>query len=88
MALKFITAAEIINQAYDVSSTFDECKVYDFMVVYDDDITAILKSIGTFKKVKKINPDAKLVVVGGEGLLATAFSVMRASLKIRRKAIQ
>lgn len=78
-------AAEIINQAYAVTSTFDENKPYSYMIVYDDDITAVLKSIGTYKKVKKTNPNAKLVVVGGEGLLATAFTVMRFSLKVRGK---
>jgi hypothetical protein len=82
---KFMAAAEVINQAYNVESTFDETKHYDYMVVYDDDITAILKSIGAYKKVKANNPAAKLVVVGGEGLLATAFAVMRFSLKVRGK---
>lgn len=82
---KFFEAAEVINRAYDVDSSFDEAKKYDFMIVYDDDITAVLGSIATYKKVKQTNPDAKLVVVGGEGLLAIAFSVMRFSLKIRGK---
>ena len=82
---KYLEKAEVINQAYDVESTFDAKKHYDFMVVYDDDITAILKSVNVYKKVKERNPKAMLVVVGGEGLLATAFAVMRFSLKIRRK---
>lgn len=82
---KFFEAAEVINRAYDVNSTFDASKKYDFMIVYDDDITAVLGSMATYKKIKQTNPDAKLVVVGGEGLLAIAFSVMRFSLKIRGK---
>ncbi len=82
---KFIQAAEVINQAYAVASTFDENKRYDYMVIYDDDITAVLKSVSAYKKVKAVNPTAKLVVVGGEGLLAMAFSVMRLSLKVRGK---
>ncbi len=82
---KFIQAAEIINQAYDVASTYDATKKYDFMVVYDDDITAVLKSIHVYKQVKRVNPNAFLAVVGGEGLLATAFAVMRFSLKVRGK---
>ena len=85
MNKEFIQAAEVINQAYAVASTFDEKRYYDYMVVYDDDITAMLKSVTVYKKVKKINPAVKLVVVGGEGLLATAFAVMRFSLKVRGK---
>lgn len=85
MKENFIQAAEVINQAYAVASTFDETKYYDYMVVYDDDITAVLKSVNAYKKVKAVNPAAKLVVVGGEGLLATAFAVMRFSLKVRGK---
>ncbi len=85
MKKNYLKAAEVINQAYDVASTYEATKRYDFMVVYDDDITAVLKSIQVYRQVKKLNPKARFVVVGGEGLLATAFAVMRFSLKIRRK---
>ena len=81
----YFLAAEIINQAYDVSSTFDENKKYDFMFIYDDDITTVLKSTEVYQKAIKQNPNLKVVMVGGEGLLATAFSVMRLSLKVRGK---
>ena len=37
-----------------------------------------------FRQIKQVNSKARLVVVGGEGLLATAFDVMRLSLKIRK----
>ena len=87
MEQKLLAAAEVINQAYDVASTFNANKKYDFMIVYDDDITAILKSIQVYRQIKKVNPRARLAVVGGEGLLAIAFAVMRFSLKIRRKNI-
>lgn len=83
----YFEAAEVINNAYDVASTYDKTRRYEYMVVYDDDITAVLKSINVYRQVKKVNPEARLVVVGGEGLLATAFAVMRFSLKIRRKKI-
>lgn len=85
MNKKYLEAAEVINQCYDVASTFDATKKYDFMVVYDDDITAVLRSMSVYRKVKELNPEARLVVVGGEGLLAVAFSVMRLSLKMRGK---
>ena len=75
MDSKFFAAANIINQAYDVPSTYDSYKKYDYMVVYDDDITAVLKSMQTFWRIKLNNPQAKLVTVGGEGLLATAFKL-------------
>ena len=77
----------MINQAYDVVSTYDAAKKYDFMVVYDDDITSVLKSMNVYRQIKKINPKARFAVVGGEGLLAVAFTVMRFSLKIRRKTV-
>ena len=77
----------MINQAYDVVSTYDAAKKYDFMVVYDDDITPVLKSMNVYRQIKKINPKARFAVVGGEGLLAVAFTVMRFSLKIRRKTV-
>ena len=83
MDSKFLAAANIINRAYDVSSTYDSHKKYDYMVVYDDDITAVLKSMQTFWRIKLNNPQAKLVTVGGEGLLATAFKVMRLALRLR-----
>ena len=82
-----LKAAEVINQAYDVVSTYDAAKKYDFMVVYDDDITSVLKSMNVYRQIKKINPKARFAVVGGEGLLAVAFTVMRFSLKIRRKTV-
>lgn len=82
-----LKAAEVINQAYDVVSTYDAAKKYDFMVVYDDDITSVLKSMNVYRRIKKINPKARFAVVGGEGLLAVAFTVMRFSLKIRRKTV-
>ena len=82
-----LKAAEVINQAYDVVSTYDAAKKYDFMVVYDDDITPVLKSMNVYRQIKKINPKARFAVVGGEGLLAVAFTVMRFSLKIRRKTV-
>lgn len=85
MNKKYLEAAEAVNRCYDVASTFDATKKYDYMVVYDDDITAVLKSMSVYRKVKELNPDARLVVVGGEGLLAVAFSVMRLSLKMRGK---
>ena len=85
MKKDYLNAAEVINRAYDVASTFDAAKKYDFMVVYDDDITAVLKSMEVYRQVKKLNPEARLAVVGGEGLLATAFAVMRFSLKVRLK---
>ena len=81
----YFEAAEVINRAYDVASAYDKTKRYDYMVVYDDDITAVLKSMNVYRQVKKVNPEARLVVVGGEGLLATAFAVMRFSLKVRGK---
>ena len=83
----YFQAAEVINNTYDVASTYVETKKYDFMVAYDDDITAILKSINVYRQVKRNNPAARLVVVGGEGLLAAAFAVMRFSFKIRRKTV-
>lgn len=85
MKKNYLKAAEVINQAYDVASTYDATQKYDFMVVYDDDITAVLKSMCVYRQIKKLNPKARFVVVGGEGLLATAFAVMRFSLKIRGK---
>lgn len=85
MDKKYFEAAEVINHAYDVESTYDPMKKYDFMVVYDDDITAVLKSMSVYRQVKAQNINARLVVVGGEGLLETAFKVMRFSLMIRGK---
>jgi len=80
--LSYLKAAETINRAYDVRSTFKYQK-YDYFIVYDDDITAVLKSAPLYFELKKINPHMKYVVVGGEGLLAIAFKVMRLSLKMR-----
>jgi hypothetical protein len=36
------------------------------MVVHDDDITSVLKTVGIYKKIKQLNPEAKLAVVGGD----------------------
>ncbi len=83
MKKSYFEAAEVINQAYAVASTFDASKRYDFMVVYDDDITAVLKSMNVYRQIKMQNKNARLVVVGGEGLLSIAFSVMRFALKLR-----
>ena len=69
MKEKYFEAAEVINRAYNVESTYDSSKKYDFMVVYDDDITAVLKSMNIYRQVKQVNPEARLVTVGGEGLL-------------------
>jgi len=86
MKKKYLDAAEVINQAYAVQSTYDLGKKYAYFFVYDDDITAVLKSIHIYKFLKKINPQMKFVAVGGEGLLAVAFKVMRFSLKVRGKS--
>lgn len=75
--------AEVINQAYDVQSTYDLDKKYAYFIVYDDDITAVLESIVLYLQLKRQNPEMKYVVVGGEGLLATAFKVMRLAVKLR-----
>lgn len=83
MRANYFKAAEVINQAYNVESSFDSAKRYDLMVVYDDDITAVLRSMNVYRQIKQKNPAARLVVVGGEGLLQIAFTVMRLSLKIR-----
>lgn len=87
MKKKYLDAAEVINQAYAVKSDYDLKKKYDYFMVYDDDITAVLKSVHIYKYMKKGNPSMKFVVVGGEGLLAVAFKVMRFSLKARGKAV-
>ena len=88
MKEKYFEAAEVINRAYNVESTYDSSKKYDLMVVYDDDITAVLKSMNIYRQVKQVNPAARLVTVGGEGLLAAAFKMMRLSLKIRKGKAQ
>lgn len=84
--INYLEAAEVINQAYDVRSTYDMNRKYDFFFVFDDDITAVLRSMHIYKYVKERNPNCQLVMVGGEGLLETAFKVMRFSLKVRCKA--
>jgi len=83
MKQKYLEAAEVINRAYDVPSTCDLKKKYDFFVVFDDDITAVLRSLYVYRVLKEKNPQMKYICVGGEGLLAVAFKVMRFSLKIR-----
>jgi len=85
MKQKYLEAAEVINRAYDVPSTCDLKKKYDFFVVFDDDITAVLKSLYVYRCLKFKNPAMKYVCVGGEGLLSVAFKVMRFSLKVRGK---
>ena len=86
MKQKYLDAAELINQAYAVKSDYDLNKKYDFFVVFDDDITAVLKSLYVYRCLKEKNPKMKYVCVGGEGLLAVAFKVMRFSLKVRGKS--
>ena len=76
---KYLQAAEVINSAYDVPSTYKLKTRYAYMMIYDDDITAILRSIHFYRYFKQHNPDMKLVLVGGEGLLNIAFKVMRFS---------
>ncbi|MDD4556534.1 MAG: YdcF family protein [Alphaproteobacteria bacterium] len=77
--------AEVINQAYKVKSTFDPNRRYSYIFYFDDDITALLESKKVYEKVLDRNPEAKVVMVGGEGLLATAYKVMRVALKVRGK---
>lgn len=83
MKKEYLEAAEIINRAYSVPSTFDWNKKYDYFIVYDDDITVVLESVYVYRELKKRNPQMKYVVVGGEGLLAIAYKVMRFSLKLK-----
>jgi len=85
MKEKYLKAAEVINEAYNVQSNYDLNKKYDFFVVFDDDITAVLKSLYVYRCLKEKNPEMKYVCVGGEGLLAVAFKVMRFSLTVRCK---
>ena len=86
MKKKYLEAAEVINQAYAVQSDYDLNRKYAYFIVYDDDITAVLKSVHIYKYLKRNNPLMKFVAVGGEGLLAVAFKVMRFSLKVRGKS--
>ena len=79
---KYLQAAEVINSFYDVPSTYDLSKSYAFFIVYDDDITAVLKSMHLYRYFKQKNPAMKMVVVGGEGLLSVAFDVMRFSFNL------
>lgn len=83
MKKEYLEAAEVINQAYKVPSTLDWNRKYAYFIVFDDDITAVLKSIYVYRQLKQRNPEMKYVVVGGEGLLAIAFKVMRFSLWVR-----
>lgn len=83
MNSKFFEHAELINKAYNVSSDYSLDRQYDFMFIFDDDITTVLHSVQVYRLLKKQNPVMQLVMVGGEGLLATAFRVMRLSLKIK-----
>jgi len=85
MKQKYLDAAEVINQAYSVQSDCDMNKKYDYFMVYDDDITVVLKTVHIYKYLKMKNPQMKFVAVGGEGLLAVAFKVMRFALKVRGK---
>lgn len=83
MDKKYLNYAEIINQAYDVESTYCEDRRYDFMFIHDDDITSILRSAHTYKELKRKNPNLQLVCVGGKGLLHTAYQVAYCGLKFR-----
>lgn len=83
MKIDYLFAAEVINEAYDVQSTHESDRKYAYFIVYDDDITAVLRSAYLWRKLKKNNPEMKYVCVGGEGLLATAFKVMRLAVKLR-----
>jgi hypothetical protein len=47
----------------------------------------VLKSIYLYRQLKERNPKMKYVVVGGEGLLAVAFKVMRLSVKLRGMSV-
>ncbi|MBP5134581.1 MAG: YdcF family protein, partial [Paludibacteraceae bacterium] len=69
--------------AYDVPSTYKLGMKYDYMMIYDDDITAVLRSIHLYRHFKQSNAELKLVLVGGEGLLNIAFKVMRFSFRCR-----
>lgn len=77
MKQEYLPAAEVINSFYDVQSTFQPGRKYQSFMVYDDDITAVLRSAHIYKALKRNNPQMKFVAVGGEGLLAVAFKVMR-----------
>lgn len=88
--------AEKINAAYDMSSTaYDEqgrIKNCDYVLFGDDDITVVLKGLRTWYELNMVHGDKgpsgkerKAVFYGGEGLLATAFEVMRAGLTLRGK---
>ena len=83
MKKQYFEAAEVINRYYDLRSTYQADRQYAYMMIFDDDITAILQSIDIWYEQKKKNPAMKLVLVGGEGLLETAFKVMRISCKVR-----
>ena len=83
MKHSYFKAAEVINQAYNVPSTLDWNEKYAYFMVFDDDITAVLKSIYVYRRLKKRNPEMKYVVIGGQGLLSIAFKVMRFSLWVR-----
>lgn len=82
---KYLEAAEVINKAYDVRSTFEPKRKYQYMFIFDDDITAVLKSLHIYLTAKAVNPKLKVVMVGGEGLLAFAFKVMRFSHWVQGK---
>lgn len=83
MKKEYLQAAEVINSFYDVQSTFQPGQKYQYFMVYDDDITAVLRSAHIYKALKRNNPQMKFVAVGGEGLLAVAFKVMRFGLFVR-----
>ena len=83
----YFNAAEEISKAYCIPSSYDPSVKYDYFFVWDDDITAVLKSIPVYLLLKRQNPSMRYVVVGGEGLLAVAFKVMRLSLKLKRNPV-
>ena len=88
--------AEKINAAYDMqSSAYDDCgkvKNYDYLLFGDDDITVVLRGLRVWYEImKQFGPkgpsgkERKIVFYGGEGLLATAFKVMRFGLALQGK---
>ena len=83
MRKDYLEAMEVINRFYDLPSTYCVSTKYAYMMIFDDDVTAVLKSMHVWFEQKRRNPSIKLVLVGGEGLLETAFKVMRLSFKVR-----
>lgn len=93
---KYLQIANRLNDRYavisDCYSQEGGIKNYDFFIFYDDDITSVLKGIRALALMVKTHglcgPSGKrrkVVFVGGEGLLANAFKVMRIALLLRGK---